>query len=108
MQFLTPEMCGILSSIAPGFEGHWWWVKWLGKIQVMCWEQIATMGYAGSGKVNDLIISPAWQVEDVLHNAQKINLPIGVGVIIIGMLNNFGSEATAYQKIEEYLWTILK
>lgn len=104
IQAFTPELSAHLSSLAPGFEGHWWWVKWLGKIQIMCWHEIATNGYVG--KANELIVCPAWQVEDVLRNRIAIfgELMVGPAKVVTLFLEN---PNTAYQKIEEYLWQIL-
>jgi len=113
MQFLSEKMCRHLSSIAPEFEGHWWWCsntyfhhdtgenELIGTPFLVCKNQ-------EFDKYMGVRICPAWQVEDVLQNAQKLNLPIGVGSIIIKMLYDFGTKETAYQKIEEYLWTVLK
>lgn len=56
------------------------------------------------------IICPAWQVEDVLRNAGIIfkndnKIWSHVSEILVNLVRN---PDTAYQKIEEYLWSILK
>ena len=136
-QAFTPELCAHLSSLAPEFEGHWNYVKWKGKINLMCWGIMTEV----SAYPEQLIICPAWQVEDVLRNwtliiqsveeskaeafctvcrkdenkcgceffgTESPKIPFGkyTAQKILSILILEGD--TAYQKIEEYLWTILK
>lgn len=108
-----------LSSLAPGFEGHWYWYSEYeikgkkkiphGKSWVMCTD--AEAGGDSIGEFTGMRICPAWQVEDMLRN-------IGVIANVIKTLQPFQYAEkivwlysvypdTAYQKIEEYLWSVL-
>jgi len=105
MQFLSFEMCQHLSSLAPGFEGHWKYYRNVAGSMVSC---LSDRFIPHTWKY----ICPAWQVEDVLRNlkvvlGEKEYPPF----IIKNQLINFICDldaVTAYQKIEEYLWEILK
>ena len=106
-QTFSLEMCRLLSSLAPGFEGHWNYIKWKDGIILACWDKMVEM----SAYPERLIICPAWQVEDVLMNLSKIFTPNPTiitreGLHISKMLILW--PGSAYQKIEEYLWTIFK
>lgn len=108
-QFFTLKMCQLLSSLAPEMEGHYYYVKNGRKIEVWCETDISEFE---TGKQK--IICPVWQVEDVLWNIEKIfpNLVYSPQIYVVAreivtpILDN--TPDTAYQKIEEYLWTILK
>lgn len=110
--FFSPEMCQKLSSFAPGFEGHWAYVESSidGKTQVVCAFKRYSWRWANDYK----FICPAWQVEDVLWNMEKIfpklvyspQIYVVAREIVTPILDN--TPDTAYQKIEEYLWSILK
>ena len=120
MQFLSEKMCRHLSSLAPGFEGHWAYVESSidGKTQVVCAFKRYSWRWANDYK----FICPAWQVEDVLRNLHTI-LPVEKKIEIqwlpgganpyafvseeICKLLRIKDQDTAYQKIEEYLWEIL-
>ena len=122
-QFFTLAMCQKLSSLAPGFEGHWYWYSEYdikkekkkvprGEPWVMCIE--AEAGGNSIGEFTGMRICPAWAVEDVLWNIEKIfpklvyspQIYVVAREIVTPILDN--TPDTAYQKIEEYLWTILK
>lgn len=67
------------------------------------------------GEDNDelKVICPAWQVEDVLRNLDKIlgkAFQNGQKLKIVEKIARLFCihDDTAYQKIEEYLWTVLK
>ena len=103
MQFLSEKMSRHLSSLAPGFEGHWWWTyPYLNAphAEVVCYEDLNI----------SVKICPAWQVEDLLRNLRNFppldSLNRDVMKELIEYLVYFPD--TAYQKIEEYLWGILK
>lgn len=100
-QTFSLELCQNLSSLAPGFEGHWWWVMaWNKQEKIVCSQEEYYRR-----------ICPAWQVEDVLRNLTK--LP-GINVTKFNVARDVVCSEivfhpdTAYQKIEEYLWSILK
>lgn len=115
METFSLKLCQFLSYLAPGFEGHSVYVHGLGRngkerINVVCRVgELQWLGYAEKD-----IICPAWQVEDVLRNLKSIALKqiwtpekyMQVGTTIALYLYEFPD--TAYQKIEEYLWSILK
>ena len=121
-QFLSLELCQKLSSLAPGFEGHWKYTE-ITKcgckicnynninphIQVLCEQMIAILDDDENQEENK-IICPAWQVEDLLRNLRNFppldSLNRDVMKELIEYLVYFPD--TAYQKIEEYLWGILK
>ena len=109
--FLSLEMSRHLYSLVPEFEGHWWWTyPYLNAphAEVVCYEDLNI----------SVKICPAWQVEDVLMHLDLItDRAMTVGQVtpfdwrLVGRTTaNFLIEIpdTAYQKIEEYLWTILK
>lgn len=109
MNHLSLKLSRHLSSIAPGFEGHWAYVESLidGKIQIVCAFKRQSWRWANDYK----FICPAWQVEDVLRNLSKIFTPNPTiitkeGLHISKMLILWPD--SAYQKIEEYLWSVLK
>lgn len=123
-QFFSEKMSHHLSSLVPGFEGHYYHIKrrnantgdiaWF----VYCRAEIEEGRVYLSKEsrfvfMRDYIIEkfPAWQVEDVLRNLNKIFTPNKTiiekeGLHISRMLILWPD--SAYQKIEEYLWTILK
>ena len=120
--FLSLEMSRHLYSLVPEFEGHWKYTE-ITKcgckicnynninphIQVLCEQMIAILDDDENQEENK-IICPAWQVEDLLRNLRNFppldSLNRDVMKELIEYLVYFPD--TAYQKIEEYLWTILK
>ena len=69
-QTFSLKMCRHLSSLVPGFEGHWKWIKYKDGFaghyespRVYCGEVV---------NKNWEIICPAWQVEDLFRNWMKI------------------------------------
>lgn len=105
---LSEKMCRFLSSLVPGFEGHWWWVvAWKKETKVVCSQE----DYYRR-------ICPAWQVEDVLRNITEIQLmghkrtesSFIMRTVVEKIVDclAFSTPDTAYQKIEEYLWTVLR
>ena len=122
MQFLSEKMSRHLYSLVPGFEGHWKYTE-ITKcgckicnynninphIQVLCEQMIAILDDDENQEENK-IICPAWQVEDLLRNLRNFppldSLNRDVMKELIEYLVYFPD--TAYQKIEEYLWGILK
>lgn len=107
-QTFSLEMCRHLSSLAPEFEGHWWYVNWDEMLIICCLSAIHEYGQIENK------ICPAWQVEDLLRNLKEIfkdksrffSFPVSKRVV--RFLRNSSDITTAYQKIEEYLWTVLK
>ena len=119
----SPELCQHLSILVPGFEGHYEYVPYLvsGTIEdllryeVRCKhesrEQLPSPFY------DDVKPFPAWQAEDVITNLFKIEENLNedaapffcheVADKIAGILLYSTNLETAYQKIEEYLWTLL-
>jgi hypothetical protein len=100
-------MCRLLSSLAPGFEGHWWYVR----KKVSDGLEILCVGHIDQCIEESLKICPAWQVEDVLRNWTEITVKVPTLIMswhekISWLLVSYPD--TAYQKIEEYLWSILK
>ena len=126
-QFLGEKMCRLLSSFAPGFEGHYVYVIIGGyrrsqpvgpdkvypqEVRLMCQREREGLSYAGDNQPHVDFV-PAWQVEDVLRNWEIIDKNLPDNFIarercerMAMMLVEHGD--TAYQKIEEYLWTKLK
>lgn len=115
IQTLSLKLSRHLSSLAPKFEGHWWRVEkqWDDVSDtVKCEEDIEWQNSELSIKYEK--ICPAWQAEDVLRNLKAIALKqlwtpekyMQVGTTIALYLYEFPD--TACQKIEEYLWSILK
>lgn len=122
MQFLSEKLSRHLSSLVPGFEGHYYHMKHMDDVR--CDEEIADMWRWDRVQKEEedradfdvfkknQIICPAWQVEDVLRNLKEI-LPDPTPFQRLGFAEHLGRlllspSDTAYQKIEEYLWTILK
>lgn len=110
-QFLSEKMSRHLSSLVPGFEGHYVYVK-IGPInewRLMCRKSLEKLWESAREEV-----CPAWQVEDVLRNLANIllarkNKRMGISSILKVIVTEFAiAPDTAYQKIEEYLWSILK
>ena len=142
-QAFTPELCAHLSSLAPGFEGHWYYIeedvyvgdgKYGKKVRIVC------LGKDEELKLHQQVICPVWQVEDVLREAKNIKALESVciecerkgvansedncdhcgmnysGIFISNvyyLIYKISEEMasnpdTAYQKIEECLWGILK
>lgn len=104
-----------LSSLTPEMEGHWWWVDTSEKVQkIICdWEFETSLTKTVLPYLPFLKICPAWQVEDLLRNLDKINVHGCPQIHRSEIAYKIGSEFTydpntAYQKIEEYLWSILK
>jgi hypothetical protein len=118
MNHLSLKLSRHLSSIAPGFEGHWDWCgrydsedKLIGEPFVQCEEFTSIDGPREWDTPVTRIICPAWQVEDVLRNWTEITVKVPTLIMswhekISWLLVSYPD--TAYQKIEEYLWTILK
>jgi hypothetical protein len=132
-QTFSRELCEKLSSLAPEMEGHWYYITrglyengaWIEKT----WLECAHNEHLEMGPSEKDI--PAWQVEDVLMNLTPI---IGRGldkewkpgkdwgisdkfdvleqaqerIVNAMVIANVVGTDTAYQKIEEYLWTVLK
>jgi hypothetical protein len=110
-----------LSSLVPGFEGHWVCGYW-GISKTTSIYCRSAWGITALPENGDKIICPAWQVEDVLKNIFKIAenfkekgiwkdgelLFINDIIHEISCFLSFNDFETAYQKIEEYLWGILK
>lgn len=141
-QTFSLKMCRHLSSLAPGFEGHYYYGKHKDKVEIYCTDEINTWNSDNPTGEEIEKICPAWQVEDLFRNWMKIiialpnekcngfcsvcekqgcrsvacrfyglkapQIPFGsfVTARIIDMLALDGD--TAYQKIEEYLCSILK
>lgn len=104
IQAFSPELCAHLSFLAPGFEGHWKYVKTDDGISIRCEDDLHWL----DSELSTIypVICPAWQVEDVLRNRIAIfgELMVGPAKVVTLFLEN---PNTAYQKIEEYLWQIL-
>lgn len=105
IQTLSLAMSQHLSSLVPGFEGHYDYVLDMDtqEMKVYCVERLSA---------NFKRICPAWQAEDVLRNIDKL-FPVmergNAAYWIADHLRGTSLDATyAYQKIEEYLWAILK
>ena len=112
MNHLSLEMCQKLSSLAPGFEGHWDWCgrydsddKLIGEPFVQCEEITSIDGPREWDAPVIRIICPAWQVEDVLRNWFSIleKYPQAVGGVGEITLLLVGGGDFAYQKIKKYL-----
>ena len=121
IQAFSPELCAHLSSLVSGFEGHYGYYRTVnsydtlnGRIVAVCRPEFHLAETIG--RTYGEFVCPAWQVEDVLRNLRKIAQTFGevqycprwreVGTIIANHL--IDSPDTAYQKIEEYLWTVLR
>ncbi len=123
-QTLSLKMSQHLSSLVPGFEGHWYWCgrydnedKFVDQPFIQCESSSYIEGPREWDATVTRIICPAWQVEDLLRNiwalvdSQKDSVRVLVTKEIIRDISCFladNNPDTAYQKIEEYLWTILK
>lgn len=113
-QFFTLEMSRRLSSLVPEFEGHWTYRDSKTKTFVVCGENYVCLCEGGIVCSDHQTICPAWQVEDVLSNLKEIfkdksrffSFPVSKRVV--RFLRNSSDITTAYQKIEEYLWSVLK
>ena len=119
-QTFSLEMCRLLSSLAPGFEGHYKYVKisGLGPKKIVGVRCLGTLN--SELWRNYKLICPAWQADDVLRNLlticrtldqlrkEPIDRDILIKYIVQNIIGYEDDTATAYQKIEEYLWTIFK
>lgn len=116
IQTFSQKLSAHLSSLVPGMKGHWEYVKTNDGISIRCEEDLDWLDSEHS--IVYPIICPAWQVEDLLRNLTKI---IKQGSLFeeeyIRELSRFATEIifcfifypdTVYQKIEEYLWSVLK
>lgn len=112
---LSEKMCRFLSSLAPGFDGHWVYVNTGFEITIMC---RAVYQECIDNKRHPLVeICPAWQAEDLLRNITEIQLmghkrtesSFIMRTVVEKIVDclAFSTPNTAYQKIEEYLWQIL-
>lgn len=135
MNHLSLKLSRHLSSLVPGFEGHYFHVKrrnantgdiaWFFYCRAEIEEgRVYLAGESRFVFMRDYVIerSPAWQVEDVLRNWNKIMPVAQDGNSVVDsqmnmMRHQFANKIvsaflynpnTAYQKIEEYLWSILK
>jgi hypothetical protein len=107
-QFLSEKISRHLSSLAPGFEGHWVYARSQCPRQPGD-EQMKIFCFNESYCKDEVI--PAWQAEDVLRNWTEITVKVPTLIMswhekISWLLVSYPD--TAYQKIEEYLWTIFK
>lgn len=109
MQFLSEKISRFLSSLAPGFEGHYYYVNTGFGVVIMC--EVVYKDSIENKKHPLIKICPAWQAEDVLRNLKEI-VPDSTPFQRLGFAEHLGrlllTPDTAYQKIEEYLWSILK
>lgn len=117
-QTFSLEMSRHLYSLVPEFEGHYYYSKRNDQEDtvVRCQDEILFWNSDRSSGEHNFIkkICPAWQAEDVLMNLKEIGLKMlwtperymQVGTAIALYLYEFPE--TAYQKIEEYLWLVLK
>ncbi len=114
MQYLSPELSKKLTeltqeNIAEIIQDKRYYVDSKDHgILVVCGHRIKW----GEDNQELKVICPAWQVEDLLRNFLKIigERDVGRACEIGGNIAYFfyDSPNTAYQKIEEYLWSILK
>lgn len=120
-QTFSLEMCRLLSSLAPKFEGHWTYVvitniysrighdtkkfKQPDEVHLLCKRELEYFSSVGGEAKAEFI--PAWQVEDVLRNAHKL---FGDEMVVCKKIAWFfvAYQDIVYQKIEEYLWSVLK
>jgi len=128
VQTFSKELSQHLSSLAPEFEGHYGYYKFYDdSVSVACHEEIWWVEkhreFTQVRRKKPDLICPAWRVEDVLRNLHTI-LPVEKKIEIqwlpgganpyafvseeICKLLRIKDQDTAYQKIEEYLWEILK
>jgi len=119
IQTFSQKLSAHLSSLVPGFEKHYGYYKFYDdSISVACYEEIWWIEkhreFTQVRRKKPDLICPAWQVEDLLKNLQKI---CSSAKIEPAKMNELIEEITsrlillpdtAYQKIEEYLWSILK
>lgn len=102
MQNFSIELSKKLSELVPDIGEHAYdWVVQEGNNGIGCTEHLHRQ-----------IICPAWQVEDLLRNVDRL-FPVmergNAAYWIADHLRGTSLDATyAYQKIEEYLWKILK
>lgn len=113
MTTLSLELSKKLSSLVSGFEGHYYYArrrKGNQEIVVICYPQMFCEDVHIKNQYD--FICPAWTVEDVLRNWPEIekHCRSGQGHVVVGIiaLRIYQNGDTVYQKIEEYLWTILK
>ena len=111
MQYLSPELSKKLTeltqeNIAEIIQDKRYYVDSKDHgILVVCGHRIKW----GEDNQELKVICPAWQVEDVLRNAEKICPKELVRPYFLqDIAVRYYEPNTAYQKIEEYLWSILK
>ena len=134
----SPELCQHLSILVPGFEGHWWWTyPYLNAphAEVVCYEDLnISVKICPAWQVEDVLrnlkaigekLNWGWVCGDCGHERPRKAEPGDVrcdcddpwyswpqkysnraGEILAGYLHDHPD--TYYQKIEEYLWTVLK
>lgn len=117
-QTFSLEMCRLLSSLAPGFEGHYYYGKHKDKVEIYCTDEINTWNSDNPTGEEIEKICPAWQGEDVLRNLREITAKIkyksgdqgDFNLLIFSeyIVTKLIYTSDHYQKIEEYLWSILK
>jgi len=71
IQTLSLAMSQHLSSLVPGFEGHWVYVYW-GTSKTTSIYCRSAWGITAFPENGDRIICPAWQVEDLLRNIEEL------------------------------------
>jgi len=117
VQTFSKELSQHLSSLALEFEGHYGYYKFYDdSVSVACHEEIWWVEkhreFTQVRRKKPDLICPAWQVEDVLRNiglianSIKTLQPSQIAEKIAWLYSVYPD--TAYQKIEEYLWEILK
>jgi len=112
MQYLSPELSKKLTeltqeNIAEIIQDKRYYVDSKDHgILVVCGHRIKW----GEDNQELKVICPAWQVEDVLMNVRNLFPKGGIPWEFMGTITQiiFDDVDTAYQKIEEYLWSILK
>jgi hypothetical protein len=113
METFSLKLSRHLSSLAPGFEGHYEHVPYLIsgttddllRYEVCC--KFTQRQQLPSPYYDDVKPVPTWQVEDVLREGEVLRLkPRDVERIALILLG--WHDGTAYQKIEEYLLSIIK
>lgn len=100
MQNFSIELSKKLSELVPDIGEHAYdWVVQEGNNGIGCTEHLHRQ-----------IICPAWQAEDVLRNLMKLpKMTVSKFNVVREIIASdfvFNPD-TAYQKIEEYLWSIL-
>jgi len=101
MQNFSIELSKKLSELVPDIGEHAYdWVVQEGNNGIGCTEHLHRQ-----------IICPAWQAEDLLRNLMKLpKMTVSKFNVVREIIASdfvFNPD-TAYQKIEEYLWEILK